>query len=81
MKATHQYLLPRRTRSQLSFIAGWIVPEESCPIDYTDEELQYQSPRVRRLLGHRSYEPARESGGGGLWLRHVRAIDEFPDAS
>ncbi len=22
----------------LSFIAGWIVPEESCPIDYTDEE-------------------------------------------
>ena len=33
-----------RLAMHLSFVLGWIVPEESSPIDYTDEELASQSP-------------------------------------
>ena len=62
-----------RLAMHLSFVLGWIVPEESSPIDYTDEELASQSPRVQRLLGHRSYDP-RPHFGGGLWLRHADKI-------
>ncbi len=59
-----------RLAMHLSFVLGWIVPEESSPIDYTDDELAGRSARVRRLLGHKSYEPKPQMGGG-LWLRHV----------
>ncbi|NCG36425.1 MAG: hypothetical protein GWP48_02710, partial [Actinobacteria bacterium] len=59
----------------LSFVAGWLTPEESSAIDYTTEELAEQSPRVQRLLGHRSYDP-RPHRGGGLWLKQVKAIEE-----
>ena len=62
-----------RRAMHLSFVLGWLVPEESSPIDYTDEELADQSERVQRLLGHRSYDP-RPHVGGGLWLRHVDQI-------
>lgn len=62
-----------RLAMHLSFVLGWLVPEESSPIDYTDEELADRSPRVQRLLGHRSYDP-RPHHGGGLWLRHVDQI-------
>lgn len=62
-----------RLAMHLSFVLGWLVPEESSPIDYTDEELADQSERVQRLLGHRSYDP-RPHYGGGLWLRHVDKI-------
>ncbi len=62
-----------RLAMHLSFVLGWLVPEESSPIDYTDAELAHQSERVQRLLGHRSYDP-RPHFGGGLWLRHVDKI-------
>ena len=62
-----------RLAMHLSFVLGWIVPEESSPIDYTDEDLADKSPRVQRLLGHKSYDP-RPHYGGGLWLRHVDLI-------
>ena len=62
-----------RLAMHLSFVLGWIVPEESSPIDYTDAELASQSTRVQRLLGHRSYDP-RPHFGGGLWLRHADKI-------
>ena len=62
-----------RLAMHLSFVLGWLVPEESSPLDYTDDELACRSPRVQRLLGHRSYDP-RPLGGGGLWLRHVDQI-------
>jgi ectoine hydroxylase-related dioxygenase (phytanoyl-CoA dioxygenase family) len=62
-----------RLAMHLSFVLGWLVPEESSPIDYTDEDLAEQSERVQRLLGHRSYDP-RPHYGGGLWLRHVDKI-------
>lgn len=63
-----------RHAMHLSFVVGWLTPEESCPIDYTDAELSAQTPRVQRLLGHRSYDP-RPHFGGGLWLRHVQKIE------
>ena len=64
-----------RRAMHLSFVAGWLTPEEACAIDYTTEELQTKSPRVQRLLGHRSYS-AMPHPGGGLWLKEVRAIED-----
>jgi ectoine hydroxylase-related dioxygenase (phytanoyl-CoA dioxygenase family) len=63
-----------RHAMHLSFVAGWLTPEESSPLDYTDAELSQHSPRVQQLLGHRSYDP-RPHRGGGLWLRHVNKIE------
>jgi ectoine hydroxylase-related dioxygenase (phytanoyl-CoA dioxygenase family) len=67
-----------RNAMHLSFVVGWLTPEESSPIDYSDEDLRAHSPRVQRLLGHRSYDP-RPHAGGGLWLRNVRKIEETAD--
>jgi len=64
-----------RKAMHLSFIVGWLTPEESSPIDYADEELARYSPRVQRVLGHRSYDP-RPHFGGGLWLRHANKIED-----
>jgi ectoine hydroxylase-related dioxygenase (phytanoyl-CoA dioxygenase family) len=64
-----------RKAMHLSFLVGWLTPEESSPIDYTDEELAHCSPRVQRVLGHRSYDP-RPLFGGGLWLRHANKIED-----
>ncbi len=62
-----------RLAMHLSFVLGWLVPEESSAIDYSDEDLAGRSLRVQRLLGHRSYDP-RPHFGGGLWLRNVDQI-------
>ena len=64
-----------RHAMHLSFVVGWLTPEESSPIDYTDAELARCSPRVQRLLGHRSYDP-RPHYGGGLWLRNANKIED-----
>ena len=64
-----------RKAMHLSFLVGWLTPEESSPIDYSDEELSGRSARVQRLLGHRSYDP-RPRFGGGLWLRHANKIED-----
>ncbi len=66
-----------RLAMHLSFLVGWLTPEESSPLDYTDADLAGQSPRVQRLLGHRSYDP-RPHHGGGLWLRNVDKIEADP---
>jgi len=66
-----------RLAMHLSFVVGWLTPEESSPIDYTDADLAGQSVRVQRLLGHRSYAP-RPQPGGGLWLRNVDLIESDP---
>ena len=63
-----------RRAMHLSFVAGWLTPEESCSRDFTTAELAGYSPRVQRLLGHRSYDP-RPHPGGGLWLQDVKGID------
>ncbi len=66
-----------RLAMHLSFLVGWLTPEESSPLDYSDAELAERSPRVQRLLGHRSYSP-RPQPGGGLWLRNVDLIEADP---
>ena len=62
-----------RLAMHLSFVLGWLAPEESSPLDYTDDELSGYSDRVQRLLGHKSYDPPPHLGGG-LWLRNVDPI-------
>ncbi|MBL77931.1 MAG: hypothetical protein CL459_03010 [Acidimicrobiaceae bacterium] len=64
-----------RRAMHLSFVVGWLTPEEANPLDYGPGDLDGRSPRVQRLLGHRSYNP-RPHLGGGLWLRHVRPIED-----
>ncbi len=64
-----------RRAMHLSFVAGWLTPEESSPLDYTTDELADRSARVRRLLGHHSYDP-RPHPGGGLWLKDVKALED-----
>ena len=59
----------------LSFVAGWLTPEESCALDFPLGDLNHCSPRVQRLLGHRGYTPMPHPGGG-LWLRHVKSIED-----
>ncbi len=69
-----------RRAMHLSFIVGWLVPEESNPLDYTADELKSHSTRVQRLLGQRSYDP-RPHFGGGLWLRHANKIEDDENLS
>ena len=64
-----------RHAMHLSFVAGWLTPEEASPLDYTAEELAEQSERVQLLLGRRSYTPG-ERRGGGLWLKDVKAMED-----
>ena len=64
-----------RRALHLSFVVVWLTPEEANALDYAPGELDGRSPRVQRLLGHRSYDP-RPHIGGGLWLRHVRLIED-----
>lgn len=65
-----------RRAMHLSFVAGWLTPEESIALDHPVGTLADQSVRVQQLLGHRSYTPGQGRRGGGLWLRHVKAIEE-----
>ena len=67
-----------RHAMHLSFVAGWLTPEEASPLDYRAEDLAQQSERVQLLLGHRSYTPG-ERRGGGLWLKDVKAIEDWQD--
>jgi ectoine hydroxylase-related dioxygenase (phytanoyl-CoA dioxygenase family) len=70
-----------RRALHLSYVVGWLTPEEASPIDFATDDLADQSQRVQRLLGHRSYDP-RPLRGGGLWLRHVKGIvDDQPSLS
>jgi hypothetical protein len=64
-----------RKAMHLSFVVGWLTPEESSPLDYSDDELAQCSARVQRVLGHRSYDP-RPHYGGGLWLRNANKIED-----
>ena len=82
------YVTPQwRLAMHLSYVVGWLTPEEASPLDYTSAELDKAgvSDHVRQVLGHRSYNPTliRENdgesigGGGGLWLKNVRRIEDY----
>lgn len=62
-----------RRAMHLSFVVGWLTPEEASPLDYAMGELADKSERVQRLLGHKSYD-SRPHPGGGLWLKHVKEM-------
>ena len=68
-----------RRAMHLSFVAGWLTPEEAIALDHPLGSLADQSERVRQLIGHRSYTPGEGRRGGGLWLRHVKAIQELDE--
>lgn len=65
-----------RRAMHMSFVAGWLTPEESIALDHPLGSLADRSERVQQLIGHRSYTPGEGREGGGLWLRHVKAIEE-----
>ncbi len=60
----------------LSYCVGWLVPEECSPLDYSEEDLAGCSERVKRVLGHSSYDP-RPHKGAGLWLRDVMELQSW----
>lgn len=64
-----------RKAMHLSVVAGWLTPEEAHPLDYSVDDLAQCSERVKQLLGHRSYLPGARRGAG-LWLRHVKEIED-----
>ena len=47
-----------REAIHLSYVVGWLTPEESSPLDYTTAELEEAgaSDHVMQVLGHRSCE-------------------------
>jgi len=57
-----------RLALHLSFVVGWLTPEEAACFVYPRELIANQSDRVKRLLGYRSYNPSPLSGGR-LWLK------------
>ncbi len=51
----------------LSFVLGWLRPEEASPLMIPFDLAKTFSPRVQQLLGYTSYDPA-PILGGRLWL-------------
>ena len=63
-----------RKAMHLSFVAGWLTPRE-LRTRFPTRRSRPLLAAVQRLLGHRSYTPMPHPGGG-LWLRHVKAIED-----
>jgi ectoine hydroxylase-related dioxygenase (phytanoyl-CoA dioxygenase family) len=63
----------------MSFVLGWLTPEEASPIGVPWEIAQHYSPRVQRLLGYASpgpgeHEPPRN------WLIDFVDVRNYLDA-
>ncbi|MGB1188688.1 MAG: phytanoyl-CoA dioxygenase family protein [Pseudomonadales bacterium] len=52
----------------LSFVVGWLTPEEAASQIYPAALIQNRSARVKRLLGMSSFNPY-PGRGGRLWLK------------
>ena len=52
----------------LSFVVGWLTPEEAASQIYPASLIEHRSPRVKRLLGMSSFNPY-PGRGGRLWLK------------
>jgi ectoine hydroxylase-related dioxygenase (phytanoyl-CoA dioxygenase family) len=63
-----------RMALHVSFVVGWLTPEEASPLEYTADEVTDLPERVQRLLGFRSYDPAPHPSGR-LWLRHFDNVE------
>ena len=63
-----------RMAMHMSFVVGWLTPEEASTLEYTEEEARALSPRAQRLLGFRSYDPMPTHPAGRLWLRDFEPI-------
>ncbi|HEY6598001.1 MAG TPA: phytanoyl-CoA dioxygenase family protein [Pseudomonadales bacterium] len=57
-----------RFAMHISFVVGWLVPEEASALYYPLALIKTLPPRTQRLLGHRSYVPAPRTSGR-LWLK------------
>lgn len=51
----------------VSYVLGWLVPEEASPLGVPWEIARNLPKKARRLLGYESYDPAPHYGGR-LWL-------------
>lgn len=57
-----------RFAMHISFVAGWLTPEEASALYYPLDLIKTLPARTQRLLGYRSYVPAPLTSGR-LWLK------------
>ena len=57
-----------RFAMHISFVVGWLTPEEASPLYYPLDLIKTLPARTQRLLGYRSYIPAPMTSGR-LWLK------------
>jgi ectoine hydroxylase-related dioxygenase (phytanoyl-CoA dioxygenase family) len=63
-----------RFAMHISFVVGWLTPEEASPLCYPLEQIRTLPPRTQRLLGFRSYDPAPHASGR-LWLKNFNDLE------
>jgi ectoine hydroxylase-related dioxygenase (phytanoyl-CoA dioxygenase family) len=63
-----------RFAMHLSFVVGWLTPEEASPLFYPLDVIRALPPRTQRLLGFRSYDP-RPHVSGRLWLKNFNELE------
>ena len=63
-----------RFAMHLSFVVGWLTPEEASPLCYPLELIRTLAPRTQRLLGFRSYDPTPHASGR-LWLKNFNDLE------
>jgi ectoine hydroxylase-related dioxygenase (phytanoyl-CoA dioxygenase family) len=62
-----------RFAMHISFVVGWLTPEEASALVYPLDLVRTLPPRTQRLLGFRSYDPAQHRSGR-LWLKDFDEI-------
>jgi ectoine hydroxylase-related dioxygenase (phytanoyl-CoA dioxygenase family) len=62
-RTRHQW----RTGLHMSFVAGWLCPEEASPLGVPFDIARHHSERVQQLLGYRSTSPDPHNGVQ-VWL-------------
>src|SRR5262245_28631679 len=63
-----------RFAMHLSFVVGWLTPEEASPLFYPLDLIRTLPPRTQRLLGFRSYDPSPHISGR-LWLKNFNELE------
>ena len=58
-----------RFAMHISFVAGWLTPEEASALAYPIDIIRKLPERTQRLLGFRSYDPTPYYRSGRLWLK------------